>query len=70
MFALAVVVVAILRGSTTKLSQTKNSQTVKYRVIHNSLTHLTKSVHLNGQKDCNVRLTVGKINFQSFFQTS
>ena len=26
-------------------------ETYKYRVIHNSLTHLIKSVHLNGGKD-------------------
>jgi len=26
-------------------------------IIQNSLTHFTKSVHLNGGKDCNMRLT-------------
>jgi len=28
-----------------------------YRVIHNFLTHVMKSVHLNGGKDCNMRHT-------------
>jgi hypothetical protein len=32
----------------------------KYRVILNSLTHFIKLVHLNGGKDCNMRLTYGK----------
>ena len=31
-----------------------------YRVIHNSLTHLIKSVHLNDGKNCNMRTPYGK----------
>jgi hypothetical protein len=37
-----------------------------YRVIHNSLTHFTKSAHLNGGKECNIRHTDGKKNTPSF----
>jgi hypothetical protein len=36
-----------------------------YRVIHNPLTHFTKSVHCNGGKDCNMRPTDGKRNSAS-----
>ena len=37
-----------------------------YRVIHNSLTHVTKPVHLNGEKDFNMRPTYRKRNSKFF----
>ena len=37
------------------------------RVIHNSLTHFLKSVHLSGGKDCNVWPTDEKRNSPRFF---
>jgi len=38
-----------------------------YRVIHDSLTHFTKFVHLNGRKKCNMRPIDGKRNSPSCF---
>jgi hypothetical protein len=35
----------------------------RYRVIHNSLTHCIKPVHLGGRKDCNMRPAEGRRNF-------
>jgi hypothetical protein len=40
---------------------------VKYRVIHNSLTHYKKSPDLNGAKDGNMRHTDRKRNSPSLF---
>ena len=37
-----------------------------YRVIHNSVTYCTKSVSLNGGKDCNKRPTNRKRNLLSY----
>jgi hypothetical protein len=38
-----------------------------YKVIHNSLTHLIKSIHLNGGMNLNMLPTDGQRNSPSFF---
>jgi hypothetical protein len=42
-------------------------QVKKYRAFHNSLTHFTKSVHLNGRKESNVPPTYRNRNFPGLF---
>jgi len=42
-------------------------QNLMDRIIHNSLTHITKLVRLNGEKDSNMRPTDGKRNLPRFF---
>lgn len=43
---------------------------IQFRVIHNSRTHFTKSVHLKGGKDFNMRPTHRKWNSPSLFVRS
>jgi hypothetical protein len=38
-----------------------------YKVIHNSLTQLMKSVHLNGEMNCNMRRTDRRSDSPSLF---
>lgn len=38
-----------------------------YRIIHNSVTHFIKLVHLNGRKDFNIQPTEGKRTLSIFF---
>jgi hypothetical protein len=40
-----------------------------YRVSHNSLSRVIKSVHSNGGKDCDMRLIDGKRNSPDLFRT-